>query len=134
MRCRIDNVWLCDGTTAGGKGLGDLDILPSYTDQVTPGVRSSAPFMQDRNNVYLTVTFSCARTHSSLRACELYLLDHTALVPASGVAEIFTTDNGGARYIYAHLVRITQLKQRGVTSYHGYRIVGPEILVQKPSG
>jgi hypothetical protein len=135
MLVSIGSFPLCDGTRANGVGLTNLRFKVDRKIQVAEVFRGPEVETFDRGNRKTTATFEIIRTFASQEAADVYVLNHDATIPSSGLVAFTAIQPNGqkvVRYLPGGVVQSHELlEQIGVTTRHHYTLIGG-IMQQAP--
>jgi hypothetical protein len=132
MLVSIDTYSICNGTLAGGVSVSTLHFKIDRTIDVVIPIGQVNPATFDRVCRRLDMTFQVKRTHASIDAAELFILDLDDNLPSAGIVKV--TLAGGVRYIPNGKVPTHELVQQlGATTFHNYTIVGGKPILLPPT-
>ena len=124
----IDDFQLADGTMAGGVALSQIKFEVQRVFDVVVALGELNPVLFDRGVRRTIVDFQVARIHASLEAADLYVIDHDALIPSSGLVQ-FIASNGAIRYLFnATLFTHQRIGIFGKATLHSYHIEGGHFM------
>jgi hypothetical protein len=120
----INDFQLADGTMAGGVALSQVNFEVQRIFDVVVALGELNPVLFDRGVRRTIIDFQVARIHASLEAADLYVIEHDALIPSSGLVQ-FTATNGSKRNLLnATLFTHQRIGIFGKATLHSYHIEG----------
>ena len=125
-----------DGAQVKTTAVNNFRISQQRSDQVAEYFRGASVQVFDRGNKRTSVTFEVARLHPTLRASEVYVLEHATKIPNRGLVILESkTPNGPVtrRYLNNAECEVVDASYEGVSTFHSYQILGGEILTKAPA-
>lgn len=106
--------------------------------QKDKGIRAATATNRDRGNRETEVSFETSRGFADQNAAETFLLMHETLLP-DVLADVTITFAAGVpgktstRYMVGAVLTNSGSRMAGATTFHNYKIVGPEMLTSLPA-